>query len=160
MLSLAEQYARSYTTPRDATVVATGKDAPTAQGASEFVRFFYSQIETAFQERDPSLLSTLSAPTCESCQQYVSSLTKLRDNNERVDGFRVSVLSVVSPALDAPTTARVDVIWSYEGAKRFDATGRQIREEPATRGIEELVDLTRTGGVWRVAEIERIRIRG
>jgi hypothetical protein len=142
------------------TAMPTGRDAPTAQGAAEFAKYFYSQIETAFATRDPSLVSGLSAPGCTSCRQYVQSLTKLRNNNERVEGFDIVVSAAIAPASTTPVETRVDVVWSYGGAKRYDAEGRLIREEPPTKGIEEQVNLVRLGNSWRVAEIKRIRVRG
>ena len=63
-----------------ASAVPTGINAPTAQGAADFVRFFYAEITRAFAERDPSAVQRLSTDSCDTCRQYVTSLTKLRDN--------------------------------------------------------------------------------
>jgi hypothetical protein len=137
----------------------TGIQAPTADGAADFVRFFYGQIERGFAVRDPQLVASLSLPTCTACGNYIRSMTKLRDNNERAEGFKITLKSAVAPA-DAGHEARVDVNWSYPGATRYDESGKVIRKEPATRGIEEQVDLVRVGDEWRVKEIHRIRVRG
>jgi hypothetical protein len=139
--------------------VPTGVQAPTAQGAAEFVRFFYGQIERGFAVRDPQLVAALSLPSCTACGNYIRSMTKLRANNERAEGFKITLKSAVAPA-DTGRQARVDVSWSYPGATRYDASGKVIRREPATRGIEEQVDLVRVGDEWRVTEIHRIRVRG
>jgi hypothetical protein len=138
----------------------TGKDAPTPEGAAAFARFFYSQIEQAFAQKDPTLVARLSQPDCKSCQQFVASLTRLRDKNERVEGFHIQIGTAVAPAVSDPSVARVDVIWGYGGARRYDSSGKLIREEKPARGIEDQVDLVRRGGAWRVAEITRIRVSG
>src|SRR5205809_231390 len=86
------------------------------------------------------------------------SSAKPRANNERVEGFAIHVENAIAPAITDPARARVDVIWSTSGARRLDSSGQLIRQEPPAHGIEEQVDLVRSGASWRVAEITRIRV--
>jgi hypothetical protein len=135
----------------------TGKDAPTPEGAAEFVRYFYGQIEHAFAAKDPQAVASLSLPGCVSCQNYIRSLTRLRDRNERVVGFHIKIVDAVAPAIENAKLARVDVFWNYGGAVRYDASGKVLVQERPRSGIEEQVNLSRVGASWRVAEIARMR---
>jgi hypothetical protein len=139
--------------------VPSGIQAPTAQGAADFVRFFYGQIERGFATKNPQLVAEHSEPGCSSCANYVRSMTKLRDNNERVAGFKIIINNAVAPG-DTGNDARVDISWNTPATTRYDAAGNVIRREPAASGIEEQVNLVRSAGEWRVKEIQRIRVRG
>ena len=138
-----------------ASPVPTGPAA--AHDAAPFVRFFYAEISRGFAERDPEIVSNLSLPTCKTCKLYVDSITGVRDRNEHVQGATFKINFAVAPADTSATSARVDVGWDFPGATFFDATGKQIQESPAMKGVEELVNLNRIDGVWKVATVQRIK---
>lgn len=132
--------------------VPTAAQAATPQGAAEFARFFYAQIEQAFVTRDPDRIAVLSASGCEACQAYIASLTSLRDENESVR-FDLEVIAADAPAGDMSTSARVTVIYNSGGSIRYDANGAEIAREPARRNAEQTVMLVRIDGTWKVREV-------
>jgi hypothetical protein len=140
------------------SVAPTGINAPTPQGAADFARYVYAQIERAFATKDPALIQALSTPACDSCNNLIASLKRVVANNEHVVGYRITVQAAVAPATTA-TTARVDVIRETTGGEFISAAGRVVLREPALHGIEERMDLVRAGGTWRVAQIVRVRVR-
>src|SRR5690242_17925952 len=68
--------------PAAGEIPAEAKVANSA-GAEAFAKFFYTQVKLAYQAKNPDLVRAISAAGCASCERYVQSITKLRDNNER-----------------------------------------------------------------------------
>lgn len=142
--------------------LATAADLPaearpaTSAGAEAFARYFYAQTKAAFETKNPDLIRRISAPGCTACDNYVRSITKLRDNNERLDNFKVNVLTVLAPAVRG-STARVDVAWSSPEVVRYDVTGKVLsREGPFTR-VDDQVDLVRSGDGWLISQVKSLR---
>jgi hypothetical protein len=139
--------------------VPSGIQAPTAQGAADFVRFFYAQIGQAFLTKNPDLIARLSTPGCQSCQTFVASVTRLRDRDEHVDRFAIHVrFAVAGPVTNG--RASVDAGWDADAVTRFDASNKVISVEPGLAGVEEHLELQRSGETWRVMQYKRIRVRG
>jgi hypothetical protein len=127
------------------------------EGAAAFARFFYAQTVVAFANKNPDLIKAISAPGCSACENYVRSLTKLRDNKERVDNFSVTVTSALVPSVTA-SAARVDVSWtSPEIAIRYDAAGKEIFRDGPYKRVDDQVNLVRQRDGWLVAAIKPIR---
>src|SRR3954453_18268511 len=68
------------------TAVPTGINAPTPEGAADFVKFFYGEVSRAYVERDPDSIRALVLPSCKTCKRYIDTITELRDKNERFEG--------------------------------------------------------------------------
>jgi len=133
----------------------TGKDAPTPEGAAAFVRFFYAEISRGFAERDPSIVSALSAPTCKTCKLYIDSIAEIRDKNQRLKGGGFKILFAVAPS-GSVGTARVDVQYDFARAEFVDASGKVVQTTPTTKGVEEELELIRVGGSWRIATVKQV----
>lgn len=131
----------------------SGINAPTPEGASAFARYWYAEIQAAFANRDPDRLRVLSAPGCVACDQYVRSVTRLRDENERVDNYRIEIVAAEAPALADASTAEVTVVYNTDGATRYDSQGNVVREDPARQLVEQTLILSRSGSSWKVAEV-------
>lgn len=143
--------------------LATGADLPaearpaTSAGAEAFARYFYTQVQRAFETKNPDLVIALSAPGCTSCDNYIRSLTKLRDNNERVENFTVRILVAVAPQVVGPR-ARVDVSWmTPDVAIRYDVQGREIFRDGPYKRVDDQFNLTYGGAGWRVSAIQSLR---
>ncbi|MDT7573608.1 MAG: hypothetical protein QOE05_3782 [Actinomycetota bacterium] len=131
--------------------------AATSTGAEAFARFFYGQVERAFATKDPGLISAISEPGCSSCDNFVRSITKLRDNNERVDDLAFNVVLAVAPAVSGDT-ARVDITWSSSTvAIRYDAAGKEIYRDGPYKRVDDEMKLVRRGDAWRVLEFKSLR---
>jgi hypothetical protein len=137
----------------------TGKDAPTPEGAAEFAKYVYAQIEQAFATNNPELIKAVSLPECTSCTHLYDSAKRTADAHGRVLGYRISVVAAVAPATTGDT-ARVDVIRNSTANVEYDGSGKVVSREPALKGIEDQMNLRWVGGAWRVSEIVRIRVRG
>jgi hypothetical protein len=144
-------------TPAAGDVPAEAK-AATSAGAEAFAKFFYTQVKLAYQTKNPELVRAISAQGCVSCNRYIDSVTKLRDNNERMDDYVLSVLLAVAPAVTG-NSARVDVSWSSPQVIRYDAAGKVLsREGPFTR-VDDEFQLVRDGNRWLVAQVKSLRVQ-
>jgi hypothetical protein len=138
-----------------ATPTPSAISAATPEGAVEFARYFYGQVELAYARKDPELVSRLSADGCSACERFVASISRLRDRNERTEGLIYDISFAQAPATDG-TKARVDVIYSGPEVIRYDSHGQVVNREPAAVNAEEQVNLVRSpAGGWLVAEILR-----
>lgn len=140
-----------------APAVPAEAQAATSAGAEGFARFFYAQLVAAFDRKDPELIRAMSASGCESCDRYIRSLTKLRDNNERVEGFTVAVVDAVAPAVEGDK-ARVDVSWmTPDVAVRYDANGKVIFRDGPYKRVDDEFKLLRHGNSWLISSLTSLR---
>lgn len=133
--------------PTEATVA-------TPEGAAEFARYFYAQVERAYAEKEPRYIQELSAPGCSACERFVASVTQLRDEDQRSEGLLYEIVSAEAPALSGET-ARVDVVYNGPEVIRYDAQDNVINREPAADLVNEQVELVQEGGAWLVTEVLR-----
>lgn len=140
-------------TPSATSAVPPSAQAETPQAAAAFARFFYAEVERAFNSKDPSIVEALSAPGCEACDLFAGSLTALRDNNERITPVDFEVVFAEAPAFSGPE-ARVDLAYNTVAVQRFDASGELIYEEPATKNDQVQLTLVRSGSSWLVQEVQ------
>lgn len=144
-------------TPAAPDIPAAARPA-TSAGAEAFARFFYAQLKLAFETKNPELVRALSSPGCASCDRFITSITKLRDNDERVENFNMNVLLAIAPAVTGDS-ARVDVSWSAPlEMVRFDANGKVLNREGPFKRADDQVNLTRQDDGWRVAQLRTLRI--
>jgi hypothetical protein len=135
--------------------VPVAAQAATPKGAAEFARFFYAEVERAYEERDPEIVARLGAPGCEACGRFVASLTSSRDNDERVEGAVYEITFAEAPEVVNDRTV-VAVIYDGPEAVRYSAEGAVIDREPAVAGFEEELLLVRSGLSWLVEEVRAV----
>jgi predicted lipid-binding transport protein (Tim44 family) len=138
---------------------ATGIDAPGPQGAAAFARFFYAQIQRAFETGDVSVLQKYSRSECETCQNFISSVNGTRAAGGRVEGYKITVLTAVAPA-DTGATARVDIVRNSTESIEYDKHGKVVDRAAGHKGIEEQMNLVRVNNSWQVSKMILIRVRG
>lgn len=146
-----EPLAESATPTPTAPAVPSEAAAATPEGAAEFVRYFFDRVETAYAERDPSLIEPLVDEACAPCQRVIDAVTRLRDEEARVEGYRIDVVEAASPA--ASETASVTTLLNFSEFVRTDASGSVTRNEPARAGVVQELQLIRSGETWIVASV-------
>ncbi|MBK5305086.1 MAG: hypothetical protein JJD92_00205 [Frankiaceae bacterium] len=142
-------------TPAADDVPAEAK-AATSAGAEAFARFFYAQTVRAFETKNPDLIKDISAPGCESCERYVQSVAQLRDNNERIENYVVTVTLAVAPAVTGEAV-RVDLTYSLPEAVRYDASGKVLAREGPFKRVDVQMNLVRSGDTWLVEQAKALR---
>lgn len=136
----------------DADAVPSQATEATPEGAAEFARFFYSQVERAYVEKEPRYISELAADGCVACESFVESVSQLRDEGQRIVGATYEIVSAEAPPV-AGDTARVDVVYNGPEAVRYDSGNNVLNREPALTFANEQVNLILVDGSWRVQEV-------
>jgi hypothetical protein len=140
-----------------ATPTPTGIDAPGPEGAAAFAKFFYAEIDRAYQKKDPEIVRALILPSCKTCELYIRTITRLRDKNEQFTGGGFKINFAVAPAdTGGNSAARVDVGYDFGAGIFYDAAGKVIQRQPALRNVEEQVALSRVADAWRVVTVRRV----
>lgn len=135
-----------------ADAVPSEATAATPQGAAEFARHFYAQVERAYVEKEPRYIRELSAPGCSACERFVASVTQLRDENQRSEGATYEIVAAEAPAVEGES-ARVDVVYNGPEAVVYDVDNNVVLREPAVTLANEQLNLVRVAGEWRVQEV-------
>jgi predicted lipid-binding transport protein (Tim44 family) len=136
-----------------ATPTPSAISAGTPEGAAEFARYWYQQVELAYAKKDPEILEGLSAPTCKACQAFRESVAQLQREGGRVEGLRFELRAAETRPFTGDT-AVVDVVYDAPETVSYDANGAVDLREPAIKFAEESVRLVRsTTGSWLVADI-------
>ena len=135
--------------------VPTQAQAQTPQGAAQFARFFYAEVQRAYDVEDPQIVDSLSAPECEACRRFVVSLTAIPDEGETVTPVVYDIVAAAAPAITGPDV-RVDVIYDSPEIVRKDAGGAVISNEPVVDNYQEQFLLVRSGNGWLVREVTAV----
>ena len=78
-------------------VVPSAAKAHTPAGAAEFVKFYYAQLNAAYQAGDPVALVGLADPACSTCNAFNQAVENLHLSGQHLDGSAVRVLSAEAP---------------------------------------------------------------
>ena len=143
-------------TPAPTTLAPSPTPSPSAypqtpQGAADFARFFYEQVELAYGAKDPDRLQDLFSSGCQACARFTQTLEALEDGSASVEGAADEVLSSESPGEEGGFTVVV-VQLDSGGATFRDRVGKIIVVEPPALNTVEM-RLTRAGRNWQIAEI-------
>ncbi len=129
-------------------------DAPTAEGAEAFARYWIDVLNVAFATLDPGQLQAMSEPTCKTCSNYAGSLRASARDGEVYEGGRYRVLSVVSAPV-AGRSARVLLTYSTPKLVVRNRAGDVIDTVPRSKRSTLVIDLLRRDEGWRVKEAAR-----
>ena len=123
----------------------------TPEGAAEFVRFFYEQLEQAYRDRDAAALRQLASAECVTCQRLADAVDRLVAEDARVANYDIEVVDVTTPggAADA-REVQVLAILNVSEFVRTDAEGRELSRVPARERAPQDLVLVREGDAWLV----------
>ncbi len=137
---------------------ATPSYPPTAEGAADFVRSYYTYVDLAFDTGKTQQLRAASAPECEACLRLASSAEAIYGHGGRVEGVGYTIKFAVSPAVSGPE-AMVDVGYAVGDSREFDKDGHVVDTTPGLSDGQQSVTLRRVGDSWKVTKIVRIGMR-
>ena len=130
-------------------------DEATAAGAEAFARYWYAEVNRAYQTLDGGNLRTLATADCASCRRLADSLDKSRRLGQRYEGGTVQIGSAVSPPLSG-RTAHVLVDYSAAALTAFSSDGAVTAKVPAFSKTTVQMTLLQREGAWRVQGIGRL----
>ena len=128
--------------------------ALTPQGADAFVRFFFAQMNVAFQRSDPSLIRELTNGECETCENYAEALEAARSKGHFLRGDSFVIANVAAAPLRAKGTF-VTVTGSVPTTVEVDQAGRVLRNVAAEGSFRFTVAVKTTPRGWAVSGIAR-----
>jgi hypothetical protein len=141
------------------SATAAGEVPPAAQeatpeGAAEFGRYFYETIDRAFKTLDTTELEAISAPECEVCQRYVTSIRGIAAEGQRVEGYDITVTEALAPGETGEAqTAQATVIYDSTLGRIVAASGEVVLEEPARTQVVSSLQLMRGEAGWTVLSV-------
>jgi hypothetical protein len=144
----------STTSTSTAPAIPEAARANTPQGAEAFTRFFADQANRAYDNLDPAVIQSLSAPGCKTCESMVTSLTLWRDSNYKYEGKFVTPTSITISAFPQDGTAKTVLMGSSSDARVLDNNGTVVQKF-AAQSASSSVFLSYEAGQWKVTEIKR-----
>ena len=132
-------------------VVPSAAVPATPQGAAAFVRFFYGELNGAFQDGHDERIRVLSDPTCGTCNVLADAVQSGRRADQKVIG-----LSFLAQSVEAATVQHGAILVTVLGLvpkRRFSDHGTVTMLPGAGRFIHS-VTLTRKNASWQVRGIK------
>jgi hypothetical protein len=141
----------------------TATAVPTAApvyGAAAFVRFFFTELDKAYQSGGPMSLDGLAEARCGSCRGYVSVAERLATSGHRFAESTYVDLTTEVPPLSMGI-ANVDVTFRKFVRHEVDRTGRVIETSPAqSKRLYLIVQLQQQPDGWRIRGTEFRAVKG
>ncbi len=123
------------------------------KGAEAFVRYFFEQVNVAWQGPQPGLVQSLSQANCEFCTEVEETSVALSRDRSRYAQRAVSV-SNFEPQTGAPNgQVFFQVVLTQHAAQVVDEDGTVVRTDKAGLG-DSLVGVKWTRQGWRVVGVE------
>lgn len=135
--------------------VPSAATAETPDGADAFVRYFFAQMNIAFREARPELITALAQPTCRTCKRLADSLEKSRLKGELLNGDTFTVQATAATAVSA-SRGTVTVAGDLPARDATDSTGRVTRKIAAQGHFAFDVNIVWTLDRWLVDQMSEV----
>jgi hypothetical protein len=129
--------------------------AHTPAGAEAFVRYFYSQVNTAWTKPNAGLISALSSPGCKSCAALEATAAGLVEKHQHYDGAPVTIVTVAGLGESSPGRPEVLVVFIQEHRSVIDETGQVVLTDKRKQG-KSVATLGWSGHGWLVAMVQSL----
>ncbi len=140
--------------PASPVAKADRADAPTADGAEAFARYWIDVVNSAYVTLDTKQLREISSPSCQTCRNYIKSLGESAQLEETYEGGQYRVRSA---AATPPVGRASRVLVSYSAPRLVvrNKAGKVVDTERAEKRGTLVIDLSRHGSSWLVKEAAR-----
>lgn len=127
--------------------------AATPEGAAEFVRAWFEELNNAAGSGETAGVTRLSDPGCATCSSFIQSIASLYDAGGLIEGGEFSVTTVEAQPVDgASGEARVLVIYDVSPTRQVGAQGETLLEVDALTGEAGDLVLRHSGDSWTMRE--------
>jgi len=123
--------------------------ADTPAGAAAFADFFFEELNRAYAERRPEIVTGLATDACKSCAATAADIQRLRDADHTVAGRRYILSSSEAPPADPDGKTLVDFRFTTDPYVEVDSSGKVAQEFPEEPTQDGQILLTRVAGAWR-----------
>ena len=129
--------------------------AHTPAGAEAFVRYFYSQVNTAWSKPKAGLISSLSETTCKSCAALEGTAADLVKNGQHYDGPPVTIVSVAPMGEVDAGHPQILVLFTQEHRNVIDRAGHVVLTDQRKPG-KFVATLSWSSRGWSVATVKAL----
>lgn len=136
---------------------ASGLQVPTSEGATAFALYFFDQVNAAYSQRRPDLVTHLSADECGSCAAVAKDVARLADEGHSVGGRRYVLSSAEAAPADAQGRVVVDFRFEADPYVERDAQARTVREFPSESAQDAQIAMAQVDGRWLVRAIRLVK---
>lgn len=129
-------------------------DRPDGAGAEAFARYWYAELNAAYDSMKTDRLAAVSQPSCQTCQNYIESIDRAKREGERYEGGEVTIMQTV-PAPPDNEVLSVLVNYNANEGKAYDRDNHLILNAPARTNAAVDFQAKRAGDHWVAAEVFR-----
>jgi predicted lipid-binding transport protein (Tim44 family) len=129
--------------------------AHTPAGAEAFVRYFYSQLNTAWSRPQAGLISRLSEASCKTCSNLEREAAKSVARHERVIGQSIILATVDTSDASDPAKMTVLAIGYQPKTIVVDAKGKTVQSLKRER-VRTVVSVHWASPGWVLSEIQSV----
>jgi hypothetical protein len=142
-------------TPAQAPTPPAAALAHTREGAIAFARHWWGKVPAySYHSLDTSTLRATTLPTCQPCQQMITSVDEIKGYGGRYTGGDVTVIDAQSPPGQAePLLVSVD--YSSQPSRAYDKQGKTTITEQAVTAATLHIYLHWADGRWVVNSLKR-----
>ena len=126
-----------------------------AAGAEAFMRFYYGQVNAAWQGPRASLLDDLTAKECLSCRNFADTARSLEKEHLRYDGPPADIGPSILLPESTTDDVRIQFIYTQNPRNIIRADG-SIVERLKKRGALSEVRARWRGSAWEIVEIKLV----
>jgi hypothetical protein len=120
----------------------------TAQAASAFARHFFAEVNRGYKTRDVDTIRRLSHPDCNSCQNIMDDIERLRSAGLQVAGERFRLDYAETAPFVAGQPVFVDFRFSSDRYAELAADGSVRLDAPPRTGVLAQARLIRSDARW------------
>ena len=132
--------------------------AETKEGLEAFARYWFSQLNFAYETGNSSGLESVTSPACEFCSNITSSLAANYAGDRWLAGGRIETPSI-STTLEAEAGGQHQVIVQVQQATifYFEPPGTELREPTQPSDTGNVMLVTYKSGAWQLVGLHPIR---
>lgn len=128
---------------------------PTADGAEEFLKFYWANYNYSLQTLDSSTLPQLAEPTCKYCQKVLAAISNAKVAGYAIFGGSVEPLAVVAAPGEAKRGLLVNAKVRQNAQVTRDSRGVVVTQfAAAEHGLEAAVRWS--GTAWKIVEMRTV----
>lgn len=152
----ADASGRAQNVPRP--VLPEAAKAETKEGLEAFARYWFSQLNFAYETGNSSGLESVTSPACEFCSNITSSLAANYAGDRWLAGGRIETPSI-STTFEAVAGGQYQVIVQVQQARisYFEPGGAEFRGPTQPSDTGNVMLMTYKGGAWQLAGLHPIR---
>ena len=123
--------------------------AETSEGAEQFARYFFDNVNLGFRTGSSSAVRDLSAPGCEGCESLIRLIDELHAKEHKRAGGDYELQTVTAPPVERGDVVLL-VTYDRSASRVVDNMGKVFATAAPVPLTTAQMRLIRSGGTWHV----------